>query len=129
MMKITEEYLEGLFKEAAASTRLRTNVDLRNSERDGSQRMLNVLLPGTKVDIHRHPMSSESVICLVGRLDEVFYNDDGVEIKRVHLCPSKGKYGCQVPKGVWHTVDIIEPSAIFEFKDGRYGADKSEKLF
>ena len=68
-MEITEEYLEELFKEADASPRLRTNVDLRNSEHDGSQRMLNVLLPGTKVDIHRHPMSSESVLCLVGRID------------------------------------------------------------
>ena len=72
-MEITEEYLEELFKEADASPRLRTNVDLRNSEHDGSQRMLNVLLPGTKVDIHRHPMSSESVLCLVGRIDEVLY--------------------------------------------------------
>ena len=79
MMKITKEYLEGLFKEAAASTRLRTNVDLRNSEHDGSQRMLNVLLPGTKVDIHRHPMSSESVMCLFGRIDEVLYDDNGRE--------------------------------------------------
>ena len=73
MMEITEEYLEELFKEADASPRLRTNVDLRNSEHDGSQRMLNVLLPGTKVDIHRHPMSSESVMCLFGRIDEVLY--------------------------------------------------------
>ena len=117
MMKITKEYLEGLFKEAAASTRLRTNVDLRNSEHDGSQRMLNVLLPGTKVDIHRHPMSSESVMCLFGRIDEVLYE-----------CPSEGRYGCQVPKGSWHTVEVLEPSVIFEAKDGAYGADKSERL-
>lgn len=127
-MKITEEYLEGLFKEAAASTRLRTNVDLRNSERDGSQRMLNVLLPGTKVDIHRHPMSSESVMCIVGRIDEVLYDDNGRETERIHLCPSEGRYGCQVPKDAWHTVEVLEPSVIFEAKDGAYGADKSEKL-
>lgn len=128
MMGITTEYLEELFREAAASTRLRMNVDLRNSEHDGSQRMLNVLLPGTKVDIHRHPMSSESVMCLFGRIDEVLYDDNGRETERIHLCPSEGRYGCQVPKGAWHTVEVLEPSVIFEAKDGAYGADNSEKF-
>ncbi len=27
---------------------------------------------------------------------------------------------CQVPKGAWHTVEVIEPSVIFEAKDGAY---------
>ena len=29
-------------------------------------------------------------------------------------------YGCQIPKGAWHTVEVIEPSVIFEAKDGAY---------
>lgn len=89
--------------------------------------MLNALLPGTKVDIHRHPMSSESAVCLCGRLDEVMYDDCGNETGRIILCPSEGRYGCQIPAGAWHTVEVFEPSVILEAKDGRYGEDGSER--
>ena len=43
-----------------------------------------------------------------------------VEEQRIRLCPAEGKYGCQVPKGAWHTVEVLEPSVIFEAKDGKY---------
>ena len=33
-----------------------------------------------------------------------------------------------VPAGAWHTVKVIEPSVIFEAKDGKYGEDGSETL-
>lgn len=127
-MDISKEYLEKLFLDAKASPRLRYNIDLRNSEHDGSQRMLNILLPGTKVDIHRHPMSSESVFCLFGCLDEILYDENGLETGRIRLCPAEGKYGCQIPAGKWHTVEVHEPSVIFEAKDGRYGEDGSERF-
>ena len=87
---------------------------------------MNALLPGTEVVIHRHPNSSESVICLCGRMDEVFYDDNMKEVKRISLCPAKGVYGCQIPIGVWHRVEVFEPSVIFEAKDGKYGEDGSE---
>ena len=133
-MTINQELLEKLFVEARLNPRLRTNLDLRTSEEDGSQRMLNAMLPGTAVAIHRHPMSNENVMLIKGRLDEVLYEEaiqaDGKvtlkEVERIHLCPEKGVYGCQVPKGVWHTVEVIEPSVIYEGKDGKYGEDDSE---
>lgn len=126
-MEFTEKNFEDLFKEAADSPRLRFNIDLRNSGKDRSQRMLNILMPGTKVDIHRHPLSSETVICLHGRLDEILYDDCGQETGRIQLCPEEGRHGCQIPKGAWHTVEVLEPSVIFESKDGRYGEDGSER--
>ena len=128
MMEITDELIARLLGEAALNPRLRVNVDLRNSASDASQRMLNALLPGTKVDIHRHPMSSESVICLCGKLDEIMYDDNGKETGRIHLSPTDGLYGCQIPAGAWHTVEVFEPSVIFEAKDGRYGEDGSERM-
>ncbi len=96
--------------------------------------MLNAMLPGTEVAIHRHPMSNENVILIKGRMDEVLYeevvSEDGKvtlkESERFHLCPEDGVYGCLVPKGVWHTVEVLEPSVIYEGKDGKYGADGSE---
>lgn len=133
-MTITKELLEKLFEEAKGNPRLRTNLDLRTSAEDGSQRMLNAMLPGTEVAIHRHPMSNENVILIKGRLDEVLYEEvtyaDGKvtlkESERIHLCPEDGAYGCQVPKSVWHTVEVLEPSVIYEGKDGKYGEDGSE---
>lgn len=63
-MTIDKTLIESLFAQAAASERKRMNFDLRTSGEDGGQRMLNALLPGTSVPIHRHPMSAESVILL-----------------------------------------------------------------
>ena len=128
-MTINQELLEKLFEEAKGNPRLRTNFDLRTSAEDGSQRMLNAMLPGTEVAIHRHPMSNENVILITGKMYEILYEvADGqlVETERLYLCPAEGKYGCQVPKGVWHTVEVIEPSVIYEGKDGKYGEDGSE---
>ena len=133
-MTINQELLEKLFEQAKENPRLRTNLDLRTTAEDGSQRMLNAMLPGTEVAIHRHPMSNENVILIKGKLDEVLYeevtSEDGKvvlkETERIHLCPEEGVYGCQVPKGVWHTVEVIEPSVIYEGKDKKYGEDGSE---
>lgn len=142
-MEINKELLDNLFEQAKENTRLRQNLDLRTSSADNSQRMLNALLPGTVVPIHRHEETTESVICLCGKLDKVIYEEvvsyskalseeflQGIdaqevvrkveyrEVQRIHLCPAEAKYGCQIPKGAWHTVEVIEPSVIFEAKDG-----------
>ena len=50
------------------------------------------------------------------------------KVKRIQLCPTDGKFVCHVPKGMWHTVEVFEPSVIFEAKDGKYGEDGSETL-
>ena len=130
-MEINKELLNKLFEQAKGNPRLRQNFDLRTSPADSSQRMLNALLPGPVVPIHRHENTTETVICLCGKLDEVIYEEVDSqlpsltgsrfrEIERIHLCPAQSQYGCQVPKGAWHTVEVIEPSVIFEAKDGKY---------
>ena len=127
-MEFDKDFLGKLFEQAVANPRLRQNYDLRTSSADTSQRMLNALLPETVVPIHRHEDTAETVICLCGRLDEVLYelivSADGKEeyreVQRIRLCPTEAKYGCQIPKGAWHTIEVIEPSVIFEAKDGAY---------
>ena len=135
MIKIDKKLINDLFDKAVASDRKRMNYDLRTSSNDGGQRMLNVLLPGTKVPIHRHPNSNENVLCLSGKLVEVLYEEDsgnraeGLLLKesaRILLDPSAGSYGCVVPAGVWHTVEVNVPAVIYEAKDGRYGEDGTE---
>lgn len=126
IMEINKEFLGKLFEQAVVNPRLRQNLDLRTSANDNSQRMLNALLPGTDVPIHRHPLSTETVVVLSGKLVEIIYDDGGREVERISLDPQAGKYGCVVPKGAWHTVEVLEPSVIFEAKDGGYGVDGSE---
>lgn len=140
---IDNKLLDTLFTKANDNPRFRLNYDLRTSVDDQSQRMLNALLPGTEVAIHRHPNSSESVVCLRGRMDVVVYDEvvtyvqDGEdkkqkvsynETERISLAPVEGKFGCSIPKGAWHTVEVFEPSVIFEAKDRAYGEDGSEMV-
>lgn len=104
------------------------NYDLRTSASDNSQRMLNALLPGTVVPIHRHSISNENVLLICGKLVEVIYDAKGNETERIHLDPTTGNFGCVVPAGAWHTVEVLEPSVIYEAKDGKYREDGSEPL-
>ena len=128
MIQIDKTLLDDLFAKAMESDRLRMNYDLRTSASDNSQRMLNALLPGSIVPIHRHPNSNENVILLCGKLVEVIYDAEGNETECIHLDPSVGNFGCVVPAGSWHTVEVLEPSVIYEAKDGKYGEDGSETL-
>lgn len=124
-MEINKDLIDKLFVEAKENPRLRQNLDLRTSAEDGSQRMLNALLPGTVVPVHRHPNSTENVFLLCGKLVEVIYDEDGNVKERILLDPAAGSYGCVVPQGAWHTVEVLEPSVIYEAKDGKYGEDGS----
>ena len=124
-MTIDRDFLLDLLAKASDSPRLRMNYDLRTSDRDNSQRMLNALLPGTEVPVHRHPNSTETVILLLGSLDEIIYDEYGNEMERHRLSADSGPALCIVPAGAWHTVQVREPSVIFEAKDGRYGEDGS----
>ena len=129
MIIFDKEFLDGLFEQAENSERKRQNFDLRTSSADTSQRMLNALQPDTVVPIHRHEETTETVVCLQGRLYEVMYeevaSEEGSSFKETErhlLCPTEGKYGMQIPVGVWHSVEVLEPSVIFEAKDGAYKA-------
>lgn len=123
---INDDLLSELHAKARVNERLRMNHDLRTTPADNSQRMLNALEIGTKVPIHRHNDTSESVICLEGCLDWIIYEEISEEeqlkeVARFRICPREKAYGIQVPKGVWHSVEVYEPSTIFEAKDGAYG--------
>lgn len=119
-MIINDQLLDDIQKKAMENPRHRMNMDLRNSSEDKSQRMLNALLPSTVVPIHRHRDTSETTMIVRGKLFVVFYNDLGAQTERYLLDSTTGNYGVQIPKGQWHAVEVIEPSTIFEVKDGPY---------
>ena len=139
IMNIDKHLLDNLLAQAAESPRLRMNLDLRISEADGSQRMLNALLPGTVLPIHRHTKTTETLVLLRGKMEEIFFEeaDEAVwdgdsrckdlcrrrvlrEASRVLLEAGGEVQGLSIPVGQWHTVNVLEPTVILECKDGKY---------
>ena len=121
-MVITNEILDELTAKAKENPRLRCNLDMRNSPEDQSQRMLNAIEPDSVVPIHRHQKSSETVVCLRGRVVEEYYD----ELERrcteaIELSPNGPVVALNIPAGQWHTLRSLESgSVILEVKDGKY---------
>lgn len=125
---IDDKLLDNLQEMAHESARLRMNYDLRNSEDDKSQRMLNVFWPGSKTEPHRHRNSNETIIVIRGELDLVLFNDDGIEIERLHMGGKSGIYGANITKGAWHTVEPKELSFVFTGKEGSWTTNAKEDV-
>lgn len=105
-------------------------MDLRNSTEDKSQRMLNAIEPGSPMPIHRHRKTSETVVCLRGRLVWEFY--DALEMvctETIESSPNGSVVALNVPMGQWHTVKALESgSVILETKDGAYEPQGPEDI-
>jgi cupin fold WbuC family metalloprotein len=120
-MVIDNKILDALSAQAKASPRLRMAMDLRNSSEELSQRMLNALEPGTVMPIHRHHASSETVVVLRGKIQWIFYDNDGNEAERVILDANGEPRMLNVERDRWHSLVCLEEgSVLYESKDGAY---------
>ena len=126
-MIINQELLDTLTAQAKASPRSRMNLDLRDSADDESQRMLNAIEPGTVIPVHRHTMTSEDVVILRGRAEEVFFDAEGNETEHHLLTPGGDNPAVHVPMGQYHTCRSLESgTVIIEFKNTKYNPDTTE---
>ena len=121
-MTINQAILDDLTAKAKESPRLRMNLDLRNGNDDTSQRMLNAIEPGSEVPIHRHQKTSETVVCLRGRVVEEYYDElERTCTESIELSPNGPVVALNIPAGQWHTLRSLESgSVILEMKDGAY---------
>lgn len=121
-MTINQAILDDLTAKAKESPRLRMNLDLRNGNDDTSQRMLNAIEPGSEVPIHRHQKTSETVVCLRGRVVEEYYDElERTCTEAIELTPNGPVVALNIPAGQWHTLRSLESgSVILEMKDGAY---------
>lgn len=120
-MLLDKKLLDEVSARAKASERLRMNYNLHEAMDSKAQRLFNALEPGTILPIHRHRNTAETYILLRGRIDVMFYDDKGVEVECFALNPQEGNYGVHIPKGQWHTLEVLEKdTVIFEVKDGPY---------
>ena len=129
-MKITQALLDNLTAQAKASPRLRMNYDLRNSDADQSQRMLNAIEPGSPLPIHRHKHTTETVVALRGRLVWEYYDElERTCTDRIELTPGGPVVALNIPAGQWHTVRALESgSVILEMKAGPYEPTSPEDI-
>ena len=120
-MVINKKILDELTASAKASPRLRMNLNFHQSLEDKCHRMLNAVEPGSDIPIHRHPDKDESFVVLRGKVRSTTYKDDGSVIESVVLSQEDGLYGVDIPKGVWHKLESLEPgSVVFECKEGPF---------
>lgn len=121
-VRIDNAVLDSLTEQAKGSVRLRMSYDLRNSEADLSQRMLNAVEPGSVIPIHRHQKTSETMVVLRGRVVVELYD----ELERIcssayEVYPGGDIYTLNIPAGAWHTLRALENgTVILEMKDGAY---------
>ena len=126
-MIIDEKQLNQVSGEAKASQRLRMNYNFHQSLDDKCHRMLNAIEPGTDIPIHRHPTKDESFVVLRGKVRSTIYDDDGTVIESVVLCQEEGRFGVDIPKGVWHKLESLESgSVVFECKEGPFVPHEAE---
>ena len=119
-MVITQALLDQLTEQAKASPRLRMNLDLRNTPDDNSQRMLNAIEPGSDMTIHRHQKTSETVVCLRGRLVEEFFDElERICTDAIELTTNGPNVAVNIPIGQWHRIRAVESgSVVLSVKDG-----------
>ena len=128
-MIIDHNLLNQLTSSAKASPRMRMHFDLRDSAEDQSQRMLNAIEPGTVIPVHRHSMTSEDVIVLRGKAQEVFFDENGKETGSWILEPGGEIPAIHVPMGQYHTCRSLESgTVIIEFKNTRYDPVRTEEF-
>ena len=118
---IGRELLDKVSSEAKESPRLRMNYNFHQSLEDKCHRFLNAVEPGTEVPIHRHPTKDETFVLLRGKVKVSTYDDEGNVKEEVILCLEDGKYGVDIKKNVWHSLESLESgSVIFEVKEGPF---------
>lgn len=97
------------------------HYDLRDSEDEDGQRMLNVLLPGTKSAIHRHADTYEVVVCIYGSAIECFYDEQGNETEMVVMKAGSETSGGWIEQERCHSLEATdEMGVVFEAKEHRY---------
>ncbi len=129
MQIINQQLLDQVSEQAQNHPRLRMNHNFHDSVEAHVQRLLNALEPGTQLPIHRHRHTEETYVLLRGRMKVMYYDDHGTETESTILDPKESAYGIHIPKGQWHSLEVLEPgSVIFEVKEGPYAPLGAEDL-
>lgn len=120
-MLIDNRLLDEVTAKAKESPRLRMNYNLHDSLESKVQRLFNAMEPGTIVPIQRHRNTDETMILVRGSMRVFFHDVLGNVINSVLMSRENGVFGVHIPKGQWHSVEVLESGTVmFEVKEGPY---------
>ena len=129
VMIIDKALLDTVSAQAKESPRLRINYNFHQSLDEKCHRFLNAVEPGTEVPIHKHPTKDETFVILRGKVWMTTHWDDGSVIEDVVICAEEGRYGVNIPKGVWHNLEALEMNSVFfECKEELYSLADQELM-
>jgi cupin fold WbuC family metalloprotein len=121
MKIIDDQLMDSVSEQAKQSPRLRMNYNFHQSLEDKCHRFLNAMEPGTQVAVHHHITKDESLVVLRGKVRVLIYNDEGEITENEVIDPKEGRYGVDIPKNTWHTVECLAPdTVVFEVKEGPF---------
>jgi len=123
-MKIIDRHaLDRLSAAAAASPRLRKNLNLHDDYADLCQRLFNALEPGSYIRPHRHlnPPKPECFLAVRGRMALITFTDSGDVDAVVPFGEGCEALAVDLPAGAWHTLLALRSGSVFfETKPGPY---------
>lgn len=121
MKIIDDQLIDSVTEQAKQSPRLRMNYNFHQSLDDKCHRFLNAMEVGTQVAVHHHITKDETLVVLRGKVRVLIYNDEGEITEDAIINPKQGRYGVDIPKNTWHTVECLESdTVVFEVKEGPF---------
>ncbi|MBO7417459.1 MAG: WbuC family cupin fold metalloprotein [Bacteroidaceae bacterium] len=121
MKIIDNQLMDSVTAQAKQSPRLRMNYNFHQSLEDKCHRFLNAMEMGTQVAVHHHITKDETLVVLRGKVRVLIYNDEGDITENEVIDPKEGRFGVDIPKNTWHTVECMEPgTVVFEVKEGPF---------
>lgn len=126
MTQLDPRRLAELFAQADASPRRRSHLLLHDGHHDQVQRLVIALRPGTYVRAHRHSEQWEVLTLIQGRMDLLFFTEDGVLSERIPMGSGLTTL-VQIPPGQVHCAVVIDDrTVILEVKPGPFRANEFE---
>jgi len=124
-MLITQDLLDEVSAEAAASPRRRKNRNFHRANEDRAHRLLNAMEPDSYVMPHRHLDASkdETIVALRGRFGLVLFDENGQVASTAVLGADQAALGVDIAHGTFHSIVALAPGSVFfEAKAGPYVA-------
>lgn len=123
MIKITNDFTEGVIRQAEESPRGRKNYNYHQSYEEVINRMLNAMQTDTYVQPHKHqePDKHEVFLILSGKAAVIEFDDQGTITDYIILEAGTGNYGVEIAPRVWHTIiPLADGTVVYEIKEGPY---------
>ena len=115
---------------ALKSKRKQSRICLHKSDDSTIQIMYICHLKDCHVKIHKHLEFPEWIIFLKGKVNVIYFNNDGEKYKNLKIDTklSNGPVTLFIPKDIFHTLEFDENSFFLEVKQGPFKKNSTKYL-